>query len=98
MRLHRGAKLAIIIDIKSRRAAQVEGSGRAGIRAIPAFADALQGDALGAEADGDGAEVLRDIVDELAVGGQIENLPIENPVAPDLRAHQNPRALYGRTG
>src|SRR3981189_1688470 len=98
MRLHRGAKLAVIVDIKSRCIAQAERCGRAGIRAISAFADPLHGDALGAEADGDRAEILRDIVDELAVGGQIENLPIENPVVPDLRAHQDPRALHGCTG
>jgi len=73
MRLHRGAKLAIIVEIKSRHVAEVEGSGRAGIRAISAFANALQRNALGAEADGGGAEILRDFVDELAVGGDVED-------------------------
>ena len=88
MRLHRGAKLAIIVDIESRRVAQVEGSRRAGIRAISAFANALQRDALGTEADSDGAEILRDIVDKLAVGGQVENLPIDAAVLSGSLAYQ----------
>ena len=37
------------------------------------------------------------IVDELAVGGQIENLLIEDPVVPDLRADQHARALHRRS-
>ena len=89
----RGAELAVIVDVEARGVAQAERSGRAGIRAISAFADALHDDALGAEADGDRAEILRDVVDELAVGGEIQNLLIEDPVAPDLRADQEPRAL-----
>ena len=96
VRLHRGAKLAVIIGVEPHGIAQAERRGRAGIRAILAFADPLHRDALGAEADGDRTEILRDIVDELAVGGQIENLLIENPVVPDLRAEQDPRALHRR--
>src|SRR6202021_2806384 len=98
VRLHRGAEFAVVIDIEPGRIAQVEGSGRTGIRAIPAFADALHGDTLGTETDGDRAEILRDIVDELAVGRQIENLSIENPVVPDLRAEQEARTLHRRVG
>ena len=37
----------------------------------------------------DRAEILRDIVDELAVGRQVENLLVEDPVVPDLRADQD---------
>ena len=93
VRLHRGAKLGVIIEIDARGVAQAERRGRAGIRAVPVFADTLHADALGAEADGGRTEILLDIVDELAVGGQIENLSIENPVMPDLRAQQDPRTL-----
>ena len=53
MRLQRGAKLAVIVEVKPRGIAQAEGSGRAGVRAISALADALHGDAVGAETDGD---------------------------------------------
>src|SRR5712691_290975 len=70
----------------------------AGIRTIPAFANALHRDAFSAEADRRRTEILRDVVDELAVGGQIENLPIDNPVVPDLRAHQQARALQRYAG
>src|SRR5665811_1993173 len=98
MRLHRGAELAVIVEVEPRRIAQTERRGRAGIRAVAAFADALHGDALGAEADGDRAEILRDVVDELAVGGQIENLLIEYPVVPDLRAQQEARTLRRGAG
>src|ERR1700680_1827854 len=96
VRLRRGAKLAVIVEIEARRIAQAERRGGAGIRAISAFADALHRDALGAETDRDRTEILRDIVDELAVGGQIENLSIQDPVVPDLRTHQKPRTLHGR--
>src|SRR5258708_24089830 len=53
MRLHRGAKLAVIVDVKPRGIAQAQRSGCAGIRAILAFADALHDNALGTETDGD---------------------------------------------
>src|SRR4051812_30830503 len=65
MRLRCGAVLAVIVDVEARGVAQAERGRRAGIRAIAAFADALHDDALSAEADGDGAEILRDVVDEL---------------------------------
>src|SRR6202790_4397214 len=94
VRLHRGAEFAVIIGVEPRAVAQDERSGRAGIGAKLAFAEALQGNALGAEADGDRAEILRDIVDELSVGRQIENLLIEDPVVPDLHAGQDARALH----
>lgn len=95
MRLGRGAKLAVIVDIEAGLVAQVERRRRAGVRAISAFADALHGDAFGAEADGDRTEILRDVVDKLAVGGQIENLSIENPVVADLPLSTEALTLTG---
>lgn len=80
MRLHRGAILAVIVDVETRGIAQADRRRSAGVCAIPALADALYGDALGAEADGNRPEILRDVVDELAVGRQINNLLIDNPV------------------
>ena len=47
MRLQRGAELGVIVEIEPRCVAQAERSGRAGVRAVPALADALYGDALG---------------------------------------------------
>src|SRR6266403_86262 len=61
-----------------------------GIGAVSTFANALHGDALGAEAHRDRTEVLGDVVDEFAVGGQIENLLTENPVMSDLGTQQHP--------
>src|ERR1700722_16885254 len=98
VRLQRGAKLAVIIDVNPRIVSQVERSGGTGVGAVLALANALQRDAVGAETDGDRTEILRDIVDEFAVGGQIENLLIEDPVVPDLRAEQYPRAIHRRSG
>src|SRR4051794_20403844 len=95
MRLQGGAIFAVIVDVEARGVAQAERSRRPRIRAVTAFADALQGDTLGAEADGDRAEILHDIVDQLAVDGQIQNLAVEEPVAPDLRADQEAGA-FGR--
>src|SRR5450631_4321237 len=85
MGLHRGAKLGIIIEIESGGVAQAERSRCAGIRAISTLTDSLHGDALGTEADGDRTEILRDVVDELAVAGQIENHPVDDPIVADLR-------------
>src|SRR5713226_9048704 len=96
MRLRRGAKFAVIVEIEASRIGQAERRGGAGICAISAFADALHRDALGAKTDRDRTEILRDIVDELAVGGQTENLSTQDPVMPDLRAHQKPRAPRSR--
>ena len=95
MRLHRGAEFGVVVDVEARGIGQAQRRRGAGIRAVLAFADALERDALGAEADGDVGEILHDIVDELAVGRQVENLPVEDPVMADLRADQQPRALHG---
>src|SRR6266481_6498781 len=83
VRLGHGAELAVVIQIEAHRIAEAERSRPAGIHAISAFADALHRDALRAEADGDRAEILHDVVDQLAVGGKIENLAVEDPVVPD---------------
>src|SRR6476661_10700314 len=74
MLLHRGAELAVIVDVQARPVGQAQRRRRTDIGAVLAFADALQGDAFGAETDQNRAEILRDIVDEFAVGGQIEDL------------------------
>src|SRR6202043_3250732 len=83
-----------VVEVEPRGIGQAEGSGGAGVRPILALADSLDGDALGAEADQHRAETLREIIDELAVGGQVENLLAENPVVADLRTDQRPRALH----
>src|SRR5450756_2368487 len=98
MRLRRGAELAVIVEIESHRVAEGERGGRSRVGAVAAFADALHADALGTEADSDRAEILLDIVDELAVAGQIENLPVEDPVMADLGAEQDARTLHRRAG
>ena len=41
-------------------------------------------------------EILHDVVDEFAVGRQVEDLLVEDPVMPDLGADQHARALDGR--
>src|ERR1700710_276573 len=61
MRLHRGAKLTVIIEINPHGIGQAERRGCAGIGAILAFADALHRDALGTEADDDRTEILRHV-------------------------------------
>ena len=53
VRLHRGAEFAVVVDVEPRGVAQAERGRRAGVGAILAFADALEGDALAAEADGE---------------------------------------------
>jgi len=88
--LQRGAKFAVIVEIEARGTTQAERRRRAGIGAISAFANALHGDALGAETHRDRTEILGDIVDEFAVARQIENLLAENPVMTDLRTQQDP--------
>src|SRR5450755_2981869 len=86
VRPRRGAKLAVIVDIEPRGVAEAERGRGAGIGAVLAFADALHGDALGAEAKCGRTEILHDVVHELAIGGQIQDLAVENPVVPDLGA------------
>src|SRR5260370_7493805 len=76
MRLRRGAKFAVIVEIEASRIAQAERRGGAGIGAISAFADALHRDALGAETDRDRPEILPPIVDELPLATHIDTLPI----------------------
>src|SRR5690242_17228348 len=88
MRLQRGAELAVIVEIEARAVAKAERGGRTGVGAIAALTDPLHRDALGAETDHDRAEILRDIVDELAVGGKVEDLLVENEVVTDLGAQQ----------
>src|SRR5258708_13495482 len=65
--------------------------------AVLPCAEALKVDALAAEAGDDRAEIWGDIFDELAVGGQMENLAVENEVVPDLGAEQDPRTLHRRS-
>ena len=67
MRLHRGAEFCVVVDIKPRGVGQAERGRGPRIGAILALADALQRDALRAEADRDVGEILHDIVDKLAV-------------------------------
>ena len=65
VRLRGGAEFGVVIDVDARSVAQAQRSRCAGIRTISAFADALEGDALAAETDGDVGEVLHEVVDEL---------------------------------
>ena len=60
MRLQRSAELGVVVEIEPRRVGQAERGGCAGVRAVPAFANALHRDALGTEADDDRTEVLRE--------------------------------------
>src|SRR6059058_6172220 len=78
------AELAVVIDIEPRRVGQAERGRGAGIHAIAALADAGNNDALGPQADLNGAEILVKIVDELAVGREIQNLLVEDEIASDL--------------
>src|SRR5471030_518929 len=98
MRLVDGAELAVIIDVKTHGIVQAERSRRAGIGAIPALAEALHGDALRTKADDRRRKILSEVVDEFAVGRQVENFLIDNPVMPDLRADQDPGTLLGCAG
>src|SRR3984957_5162116 len=97
MRLQRGAKLAVVVEIDADGIGQAQRQRSAGIRAIPAFADTLNDDAFGTKADGDRTEVLFEIIDELAVGREIEDFLIHDPVVADLGANQRPRTLKRRT-
>jgi hypothetical protein len=96
VRLQVGAELAVVVEVEPRGVGQAERGGAASVRPILALADPLHRDVLGAEADQHRAETLREVIDELAVGGQVENLVAENPVVADLRADQRPRAFHGR--
>src|SRR4051794_27180967 len=96
MGLRDGAEFAVVIEVDPRVAGQAERGGGAGVGAISAFADALHGDALRTETDGDRAEALGEIVDELAVGGEVENLLLEDPVMSDLGSDQEARTLRER--
>lgn len=77
MRLHGGAEFGVVVDVETGRVAQAERGRRAGIGAELAFANALHRNALRAQADEDRTEILREIVDEFAVGRQVQNLPVE---------------------
>ena len=59
---------------------------------IAALADAGDDDALSPEADLHRSQVLIKIVDELAVGGQVQDLLVEDEVAPDLGPDHDARA------
>src|ERR1700723_4358300 len=97
MRLQRGAKLAVVVEIDAHDIGQAQRKRSAGIRAIPAFADTLNDDAFGTKADGDRTEVLFEIIDELAVRGEVEDFLVHDPVVADLRANQRSRTLKRRT-
>ena len=77
VRLHQVAEFGVVIDVEARGVGQDQRRRGAGIHSVLAFADALERDALGAEADGDVGEVLHDVVDELAVRRKVENLLVE---------------------
>src|SRR3954447_12939787 len=90
------AELAVIVDVEPRRVGQAERGRGAGIHAIAALADAGYDDALGPEADLHRSQVLMEIVDELAVGGQVQDLLVEDEVASDLGSDHDARARERR--
>src|SRR5262245_58049887 len=86
------AELAVIPRAEAEIVGEAERCCSSCIRAVAAFADTLHRDGLKARnADNDRAEALVEIVDELAIGREVEDLPIQNEVTPDLRANQRPR-------
>src|SRR5712675_2841098 len=97
VRLHGGAEFGVVVDIDAGGVGDAERGGSAGVGAVLAFADALESDALAAEADGDVGEILHQVVDELAVGRHVENFLVEDPVTPDLGAKQDARPLHRGT-
>src|SRR4029079_12085028 len=94
VRLRGGAEFGVVVEVDARGVAQAQRGRCAGIRAILAFADALESDALAAEADGDVGEILHQVVNELAVGRDVENLLVEDPVTPDLGANQHANPFH----
>jgi hypothetical protein len=96
VRLQRRAELAVTVEIEARGIGETERRRRAGVGAIAAFTDPLHRDALGPQADHERTEVLGKIVDELAVGREVEDLLVENPVMADLRAQQHAGAFQRR--
>src|SRR5215831_10729654 len=80
------AELAVIIDVESRGVGQAERGRRASVEAVAALSDAGHHEALPAQADLDRSQVLIEIVDEFAVGGQVQNLLVEDEVTPNLGA------------
>src|SRR4051812_12227379 len=89
VRLHRGAEFSVVVDVDTGGVGQAQRCRGTGIDAVAAFADALEGDALASEADGDVGEILHEVVDELAVGRQVQNLLVEYPVMPDLGSEKH---------
>src|SRR3954465_11014529 len=90
------AELAVVVDVEPRRVGQTERGRGAGIHAVAALADPGHDDALGPEADLHRSQVLMEIVDELAVGGQVQDLLFEDEVASDLGSDHDPRARERR--